>query len=205
LIERASLKHEDTLVVTGTAGRCGYAALDIGRLPGCRTIAVTRSAHKADALVAAGATDVVIDRGDERWAEEVLQLTDGRGADCVLELVGAATWSQSLQVAGSRGRVVVIGSHSSLNVEINLAQLFSKNLTVIGITRAKRRSMEQVVRNAEVGLLRRSIGHSIALENVSEAHRLMDTDSHTRKIVLTMDRQHLAGKKKPCHQGFSRK
>ncbi|MDA0824106.1 MAG: zinc-binding dehydrogenase [Proteobacteria bacterium] len=163
------------------------AALDIGRLTGCRTIAVTRSAHKADALIEAGATDVVIDSGEEAWAEDVLQLTDGCGADCVLELVGAATWSQSAQAAGSRGRVVVIGSHSGLNVALNLAQLFSKNLTVMGVTRANRRSMEHVVRNAESGLLRPHIGHSIALENVSEAHRLMDTDSHTGKIVLTLD------------------
>ncbi|MFT4564963.1 MAG: NADPH:quinone reductase-like Zn-dependent oxidoreductase [Gammaproteobacteria bacterium] len=187
LIERASLREQDTLVVTGAAGGCGHAALDIGRLTGCRTIAVTRSAHKADALITAGATEVIIDRGDETWAEEVLRLTDGRGADCVLELVGAATWQQSLAAAASRGRVVVIGSHSGLNVELNLAQLFSKNLTIIGITRANRRSMEQVVRNAETGLLRPSIGHSIALDNVSEAHRLMDSDSHTGKIVLTMD------------------
>ena len=111
----------------------------------------------------------------------------GRGADCVLELVGAATWSQSIQAAGSRGRVVVIGSHSGLNVQLNLGAVFSKNLSIEGITRANRSSMEEVVRRAEAGKLNPSIGHIVLLEQVSEAHRLMDTNAHTGKIVLSVD------------------
>ncbi|MFP6681502.1 MAG: zinc-binding dehydrogenase [Gammaproteobacteria bacterium] len=187
LLERAQLKQGETMVVTGAAGGCGHAALDIGRHVGVRSIAITRSENKAHALRGAGANDIVIDRGDESWADEVMDLTEGRGADCVLELVGAATWSQSIQAARSRGRVVVIGSHSGLNVHLNLGAVFSKNLSIEGITRANRRSMEEVVHRAEAGKLNPSIGHVLLLEQVSEAHRLMDTNAHTGKIVLSLD------------------
>ncbi len=108
LIERAGMRPGDTLLVTGAAGGCGHAALDIGRMLGARTIAVTRHATKSAALRAAGATDVVIDAGDGRWSEEVHQLTSGHGADCVVELVGAATWRHSVSAAAARGRIVVI-------------------------------------------------------------------------------------------------
>ena len=187
LTERAGLKKGETVVVTGAAGGCGHAALDIARMSGARAIAVTRSPDKAAALRDAGADVVVIDRAGENWAEAVLEWTAGRGADCVVELVGAATWPRSLEAAALRGRIVVIGSHSGLNVDLNLGQLFGKNLSIEGITRANRSAMEHLVRLAEQGELRPHIGHTLPLANVAEAHRLMDADEHTGKIVLTLD------------------
>lgn len=186
LIDRARLKEGETVVVTGAAGGCGHAALDIARMSGARAIAVTRSPEKTKALLDAGADAVVIDRAEENWAAEVLELTAGRGAECVLELVGAATWSRSLEVAAMLGRIVVIGSHSGLNVDLNLGVLFGKNLSIEGITRANRGAMERLVRLAEQGKLCPHIGHILPLADVSEAHRLMDADEHTGKIVLTM-------------------
>jgi acryloyl-coenzyme A reductase len=186
LHERAKLKVGETVVITGAAGGCGHAALDIVRLLGARAIAVTRSPDKTSALREAGADAVVIDRAGENWAEEVAELTSGEGANCVLELVGAATWSRSLEVAASRGRVVVIGSHSGLNVDLNLGQLFGKNLSIEGITRANRSAMEALVQLAGQGKLRPHVGHTLPLDNVAEAHRMMDADEHIGKIVLTM-------------------
>ncbi len=187
LIDRARLKEGETLVVTGAAGGCGHAALDIARMSGARAIAVTRSPDKVAALRDAGADAVVIDRDGDNWAESVNDLTAGHGADCVVELVGAATWQRSLEAAALRGRIIVIGSHSGLNVELNLGQLFGKNLSIEGITRANRSAMERLVRLAEKGDLRPHVGHVLPLADVAEAHRLMDADEHTGKIVLTMD------------------
>ena len=187
LTERAGLKRNDTVLVTGAAGGCGHAALDIARHVGAHAIALTRSPDKVAALRAAGAGHVVIDRGDQQWPDEVSALTDGRGADCVVELVGAATWDGSIKSAASRGRIVVIGSHSGLRVALNLGEVFGKNLSIEGITRANRSAMEQVLRHAEDGRLHPTISHILPLAEVAEAHRLMDTDGHTGKIVLTMD------------------
>ena len=186
LIDRAGLKQGETVVVTGAAGGCGHAALDIARMAGARAIAVTRSPAKVAALRAAGADTVVIDRPDVNWADAVLELTSGHGADCVVELVGAATWQRSLAAAAVRGRIVVIGSHSGLKVDLNLGQLFGKNLSIEGITRANRAAMENLVRLAEQGKLRPHIGHTLPLAEVAGAHRLMDADEHTGKIVLTL-------------------
>ena len=55
------------------------------------------------------------------------------------------------------------------------------------IAHANRSTMEEVVRRAEAGKLNPSIGHIVLLEQVSEAHRLMDTSTHTGKIVLSVD------------------
>jgi NADPH:quinone reductase-like Zn-dependent oxidoreductase len=186
LIERAGLKPGDTVVVTGAAGGCGHAALDIGRLYGTRTIAVTRATDKAPALRAAGADEVVVDHGDGRWADAVADLTHGKGADCVVELVGAATWKQSVQAAGLRGRIVVIGSHAGLQVDLNLGELFGKNLAIHGITRANRVTMERLLRLAERGRLRPSVAHLFNLEEAAAAHALMESGRHVGKIILRM-------------------
>ncbi|HCU91206.1 MAG TPA: hypothetical protein DGR97_14745 [Gammaproteobacteria bacterium] len=186
LIERGGLKEGETLVVTGAAGGCGHAALDIARMSGVRAIAITRSPEKEILLRNAGADEVIIDRAGENWAEEVLELTSGRGAECVVELVGAATWPRSVEAAALHGRIVVIGSHSGLSADLNLGQVFGKNLSIEGITRANRSAMERVIRLAEKNKLVPHIGHTIELDDVAEAHRLMEADEHTGKIVLTL-------------------
>jgi len=186
LVERAGLRPGDTLLVTGASGGCGHAALDIGRLFGARTIAVTRARDKTAALTEAGADEVVIDEGDQRWAEAVAELTGGRGADCVVELVGAATWTQSVRACAIRGCIVVIGSHTGLAVDLNLGEVFGKNLAIHGITRANQAAMARMLRLAERGRLRPVVTERIPLERAADAHRLLESGRHTGKLVLTM-------------------
>lgn len=186
VVERAGIRPGDTMVITGAAGGCGHAALDIGRLLGTRSIAVTRSAEKRQALLEAGADEVVIDHGDDTWAEEVAELTSGRGADCVVELVGATTWRQSVRAAGVQGKVVVIGSHAGLQVDLNLGELFGKNLAIHGITRANRVTMERLLRLAERNRLKPSVAHLFPLDQAAAAHALMDSGRHVGKIILQM-------------------
>lgn len=186
LIERARLRAGETVVVTGAAGGCGHAALDIARLIGARAIAVTRSADKVAALKAAGAESVIVDQDGEDWSRAVLELTAGRGAHVVLELVGAATWQNSIRSAASRGRILVIGSHTGLSVALNIGELFGKNLSIEGITRANFAAMSHLVELAGQGRLKPHVEHVFPLAQVADAHRLMDASQHIGKIVLTM-------------------
>ena len=187
LVERAQVRAGETLLVTGAAGGCGHAALDVGRMLGLRTLALTRSPDKRDALHAAGADLVVIDHGDDRWPQEVADLTAGAGADVVIELVGAATFAGSVRAAALRGRVVVIGSHAGLHAALNLGELFGKNLSLHGVTRAPQSAMARVLALAEQRRVRPLIGAQFALADVVSAHRLMDDGKHTGKIVVTMN------------------
>ncbi len=186
LVERANLKPGETLLVTGAAGGCGHAALDLGRLLGVRVIAVTRSASKAEGLRAAGANEVIVAADGEPWHEQVLALTQGRGADVVCELVGATSWDQSVSATASRGRLIVIGSHGGLHARLNLGEVFGKSMSITGVTRANHASMTRVVQLAESGHLRPHLAAVLPLAAAAEAHRRMETGEFSGKLVLEM-------------------
>lgn len=185
LVERAGLLPGETLLVTGAAGGCGHAAIDLGRLLGARVIAVTRSPDKVAGLRAAGAEEVVVSAGPG-WHAEVLALTQGAGADVVCELVGAANWADSVSAAAQRGRVVVIGSHGGLHAALNLGEVFGKNLAILGVTRASQPAMARVMQLAERGRLHPAISAVLPLAQAAEAHRRMETGEFSGKLVLEM-------------------
>jgi NADPH:quinone reductase-like Zn-dependent oxidoreductase len=185
LIERAELRPGETILVTGATGGCGHAALDIAKLTGARVIALAGSDEKAAELREHGA-DVVIDYRTDNVVEQVLEAAGGTGVDVALELVGADTWPITMACTGLRGRVVVIGSHGGIRAELNLGELFGKNLTVMGITRANFNSMARLVDLAGEGKLDPVLWRTYPLEEAAEAHREMDERRHSGKIVLSV-------------------
>lgn len=185
LIERAELRPGETILVTGATGGCGHAALDIAKLAGARVIALAGSEEKAAELSERGA-DVVIDYHSGDIAEKVLAAAGGTGVDVALELVGADSWPITMASTGLRGRIVVIGSHGGIRAELNLGELFGKNLTVMGITRANFSSMARLVDLAGDGKLDPVLWRTYPLEEAAEAHRQMDERKHSGKIVLSV-------------------
>lgn len=185
LIERAQLRPGETVLITGATGGCGHAALDIARLTGARTIALAGSDEKAADLREHGA-DVVIDYRSGNVVDAVLQAAGGTGVDVALELVGADTWPITMGSTGLRGRVVVIGSHGGIRADLNLGELFGKNLTIMGVTRANHSSMARLVKLAGEGKLDPALWRTYPLDEAAEAHRQMDERQHSGKIVLTV-------------------
>ncbi|MCW3011569.1 MAG: zinc-binding dehydrogenase [Solirubrobacterales bacterium] len=183
LIQRAELRPGDTLLITGATGGCGHAAIEIGRLTGARVLALGGGDEKLEELASMGAEPIDYRGG---FAADVLEATDGRGADVVLELVGADTFKESLGAAAGRGRVAVIGSHGGIQTELNLGLLFAMNLQIHGITRGNQASMQKLVELAGTGVLTPKIFRTLALAEAAEAHRLMDERKHSGKIVLSV-------------------
>jgi NADPH:quinone reductase-like Zn-dependent oxidoreductase len=184
VMERARLQPGETLLVTGATGGCGHAALDIGRLTGATVIATAGSEDKLAELRERGA-DVVINYRERGIADQVMEVTGGRGADVVCELVGADTWSESMTAAGLRSRVVVIGSHGGIRASLNLGEVFGKNLQIIGVTRANQATMTKLVGLAGNGLLHPHVWKTLPITDAAEAHRLMEGRRHSGKLVLT--------------------
>jgi NADPH:quinone reductase-like Zn-dependent oxidoreductase len=183
LIERADLRPGETLLVSGASGGAGHAAIEIGRLTGARVLGLAGSEAKMRELEQLGAEPIDYRGG---FAEAVLERTGGRGADVVCELVGADTFSQSITSAGARGRVVVIGSHGGIRGQLNLGELFAKNLQIHGVTRARQATMVKLVELAGEGKLAPTVWRTLPLEQAADAHRMMEERQHSGKIVLTV-------------------
>jgi NADPH:quinone reductase len=130
--ERASLKCGETVLVSGAAGGVGIAAVGIARRLGGRVIAAAASAHRLRIAQAHGAQET-IDYTKEDLREAVLRLTDGRGADVVLDTVGGTFFDEAIRSTARRGRILVVGFASGAIPRIPAEYLLLKNLAVIGI------------------------------------------------------------------------
>jgi NADPH2:quinone reductase len=135
---QADLKMGETLLVHGAAGGVGSAAVQIGLAAGARVIGVVRSETAHQAVKDLGAEAVY----DADFAQQVLDLTAGRGADVILELVGAPHFPGNLDAIAARGRIIVVGVGAGSEVQLPLLRLMQKRIRMQG-TVLRARPIEQ--------------------------------------------------------------
>src|SRR5689334_15325865 len=131
LEERGGLREGETVLVHGAAGGVGTATLQVAKGLGARTIAVVSTEEKADYARAAGADEAVLLDG---FKESVQALTDGEGVDVVLDVVGGDTFTDSLRVLATQGRLLVVGFASGQGIpEVKVNRLLLNNVDVRGV------------------------------------------------------------------------
>ncbi len=127
---QAGLRPGDTLLVHGAAGGVGSAAVQIGVAMGATVLGVSRHAEGLAAISGFGATAVDADG----WVESVGELTGGRGADVILELVGAPNFAGNMQAIARLGRLAIVGIGAGQKVELQLRDLMMKRASMFGTT-----------------------------------------------------------------------
>jgi NADPH:quinone reductase-like Zn-dependent oxidoreductase len=135
---RAGLALGETLLVNGASGGVGTAAVQLGVATGARVLANARSHHEALAELGA----------------EPCRLSEARGVDVVLELVGAANIPASLEALALRGRIIVVGTGAGADAEVSLRAVMGKRASLMG-TVLRARSMED--KAAAVQVFARSV------------------------------------------------
>ena len=131
LVERGNVKAGETVLVHGAAGGVGTATIQIARGYGARTIAVVSTDDKAAVARSAGADDTVLLEG---FKDAVMGLTDGRGVDLVLDVVGGDAFTDSLRVLAPRGRLLVVGFAAGQGIPVvKVNRLLLNNLDVRGV------------------------------------------------------------------------
>ena len=182
------------LVHAGASG-VGTAAIQIANAIGAN-VAVTCSAGKMAACAALGA-DVVLERSPADWLLALRSELAARsvpGIDVVLDVVGGDEVNRNLTAVRERGRIVQVGLLGGGSTTVNVGALLSKRITWIGTTlRARpveeklavcRRFADEVVPLFAQGALRPVIDRRYSLDDVAEAHRLMEADGNVGKILL---------------------
>lgn len=198
LAERARFLEGETVLVTGAAGGVGLAAVQIAKALGATVLAAVSNAEKG-ALARANGADHVIDTSvpDLRNAlrDQVHAVTDGRGADVVLEQVGGDVFDAALRAVAWSGRIVVVGFAGGRIPEIKANYLLVKNISATGLQisdyrtrmpewtrRATGRVLEMVARGQ---VCPRVMGRW-PLGEVAQAFDAIRSRSVQGKIVLTV-------------------
>ncbi len=131
MLQRARLAAGDVLLVIGIGGGVAGAAMLIGRAMGATVYVTSRDPAKIDRAIALGA-DGGFD-STERY-DKAMNAGIGRGADVVVETVGAPTWDRSLRTLEPGGRLVTCGATGGINVELSIPRLFFKQYEILGST-----------------------------------------------------------------------
>jgi putative PIG3 family NAD(P)H quinone oxidoreductase len=192
VVDIARLRKGETLLVHGGGSGIGTFAIQYAKALGA-TVAATARAAKHDRLRALGA-DLTIDYTADDFVAAVRDFTGGRGADVVLDILGAKYLARNIGVLAPNGRVAIIGMQGGRTAEIDLGQLMTKRGSVSATTLRARPAAEksrivQAVRDqvwplVEAGAIRPVIDTTIPMARALEAHRLMESSDHLGKIVL---------------------
>jgi D-arabinose 1-dehydrogenase-like Zn-dependent alcohol dehydrogenase len=184
LFDRGRLALGETVLVTGASGGVGMHALQLIKHVEARSIAVTSSAQKVEALKAIGATEVIVTTNPKEIPGEVARITSGLGADLALELVGQPMWSSTLRSVRPGGRVVLVGNVTAERVELNPGFVILKELEIVGSASARQGDLESVLTLASRGILTPVLAGTLPLEEAERAHERLATRDVVGRLVL---------------------
>lgn len=188
----AGLQAGETLLVHGGAGGIGSMAIQLAKALGARVIGTAGSTEKCKKILALGAEEAV----NYREQDFVAVAHRFRGADVILDVIGAAYLERNIEALALGGRLVIIGLQGGATAELNLAALMGKRASVIGTTLRARPAEEKSAVMEQVravvwplvadGAVKPSIDTTFPLARAREAHEYFDSGNHVGKILLTI-------------------
>lgn len=196
LFQTGGVQRGETVLVHGGTSGIGMTAVQLAQPFGYNVIATAGSAEKCTALQRLGAT--AVNYREQDFVAAVKSITNHRGAEIVLDIIGAAYWDRNLQALAPRGRLLLIGFlGGSIAKEVDLAQILAKRLMVTGSAMRPRSLQEKTQIAAELlqqvwpclgrGRIEPVIHATFPLHQAAEAHRLMQSSQHIGKIMLTVN------------------
>jgi len=193
VFDLGALAPGEVLLVHGGTSGIGTMALQLAARHGARVLCTVGSAEKAARAEELGAERAIRYR-DEDFVEVTRELTGG--ADVVLDNMGASYLDRNVKVLRTGGRLVVIGLQGGVKGELNLGALLAKRASVHATSLRARPAQEkaaivaavraQVWPAVEAGEVRPVVDRVLPLEQVAEAHQVLEASTHVGKVVLAV-------------------
>ena len=198
IIQRGRLAEGERFLVHGGSSGIGSTAIQIAKSRGATVYATAGSPEKCRFCEELGA-DAAIDYRETDFAEEIKRLTDGKGVDVILDMVGAGYLSRNIASLAVEGRLVIIAFMKGFKAEnLTLTPIMLKRLTVTGATlRAQSdeakaaiagKLREDVWPLIDAGTIKPVIHETFPLAEAAKAHALMESSRHLGKIMLVTGR-----------------
>jgi NADPH2:quinone reductase len=195
VFERGGLQAGETILIHGGSSGIGTMAIQLAKAFGAKVIVTVGSKDKADACLKLGADHAINYKTDD-FVAAVKPMTDGKGPNVILDMVGGDYVERNYEAAAVDGRIVQIATLGGAKVTVNVARLMVKRLHHTGSTLRPRSNADKAAMVAAIetkvmpllreGRIKPLMDSTFPLEKAAEAHRRMETSEHIGKIVLAL-------------------
>lgn len=193
LIERGGLEPGGRVLIHAAGSGVGTAAVQIARAMGGFVLGTSRTPEKLERAKELG-LDAAIHSPDGKFADEVKRLTDGRGVDVILDVLGGKAFAENVASLSNRGTLVFVGLLTGAKAEVDLGAVLAKRLTMVGtVLRARpleekidatRAFADQVVPWLRRGAVKPIVDSTFPLEDVRAAYERLGSNEGFGKVVL---------------------
>lgn len=183
LVVNGGLKAGDTVLTLGTGG-VSIFALQFAKMMGARVISTSSSDDKLERLRTLGADHTINYKTTPSWGRRVLELTNGRGVDHVIEVGGPGTLPESIDAVCIGGHIALIGILTGRSGDVPTAKLMAKQARLQGLIVGSRAHQQEMIRAIEANDLLPMIDRSFTLDEIADAFRYEESGRHFGKICL---------------------
>ncbi|MDB6143639.1 MAG: putative oxidoreductase [Pseudomonas sp.] len=193
LIEDAKVTHGDFVLVPAASSSVGLAAIQITNYAGATSIALTRTSEKKQQLLDAGAAHVIATE-EVDLVQEVMRITDGKGARVAFDPVGGPTFAKLIAALSFQGIIYLYGALSEGVTALPVLEMIGKMPTIkahniwltSGDETRRKAAVAYVLKGLESGALKPVIDSTFAFDDMVAAHRYLETNGQFGKIVVTV-------------------
>lgn len=195
IVMTAHLQEGEVFLQHGSSSGIGTMSIQVARALGARVAVTAGSAEKLERCRELGA-EILIDYKQQDFVEQIKDAADGRGADVILDVIGAKYLARNVSALAPDGRLVIIGMQGGAKAELNIGALLAKRGSIVatslrGRDKADKERIVAEVRKhlwplIESGQIKPVIDRTMPLDQVADAHRLLDDSTHIGKVLLTV-------------------
>ncbi len=193
LIGTAKITAQDVVLIPAASSSVGLAAIQITNMIGAKSVALTRTNEKKEALLKAGAAHVIVTEEQDLVAE-VMKITKGKGATVVYDPVGGPTFPKLIAATTPEARVIVYGALSNEVTPLPLLDMIAKRpiitgaivATTSGDPKRQKTAVEFITRGLKSGALKPMIDKTFPFEKIVDAHLYLEGNQQFGKIVVTV-------------------
>lgn len=198
LFSRCRLRAGESVLIHGGAGGIGSTALQLARAFGASQVLTTaRHAQSQKEACEAFGADRVIDYNQEAFEDVALELTDQRGVDVILDIIGGSYVQRNIKALAIEGRLLNLNYMGGFKTEVDFMPVMRKRLTLMANTLRARSAedkgqiavqlREHVWPLLEKGQVKPSLYKILPMQEATEAHRILEAGGHIGKVILRWD------------------